>query len=366
MPSSRPANGELLSPQQDDAGRDSRSTLLMPLCLPRIKHTRLAPGSMARAMLLALLLSVSATVFFLNAQQMLEDGLVPLEAIGNSTGPPFPMVKMHTLVNGTVILSLSPQPRGCPPIRPALIGIPTILHNHNSVRRAFLRLLYARDPAGVDVRFVFGIPAKQSSLQLAIEARDHPRDTIVTRRREGMNNGKTLDWLRIARSQCWTPHPTVPGQWCRAYSFVGKSDDDSVIHLRRLANLLDGMREGTRFVGRVWGLTKSVHLRHMTGMLYLLSLDMLEWVFWHPEIAVPNEKDGEDLQLANWIRQGNLSVSWEHQEWFHDRERDRWRENKGFSHRMVTENTVIVHHCKNEYQFWKCAMRMYEGYDAWE
>ncbi|KAI8613591.1 hypothetical protein BC830DRAFT_1168976 [Chytriomyces sp. MP71] len=253
----------------------------------------------------------------------------------------------------------------CPVPRAALIGIPSVMSHPNSVRRRDLRKRYATLNAGlaesdkIDFRFVFG----RTNEALHKRALAEGRDVILTDRVEGLTNGKIFDWIRAARNLSYAAHPTREGVYCRKYLYIGKSDDDSVIHVPRLSKLLTHLWENNEkgeslFVGRNWDRGgRHPALKHMTGMLYLTSLDVTEWLSVSKLPLVIRPKIGEDLQFSRWIIQGNLSVTWIDRDEFHNREAD--GEPVSFAHRPIGEDTIVVHHCKSHRHFFKCLLRMF-------
>ncbi|KAJ3238458.1 hypothetical protein HDU81_007727 [Chytriomyces hyalinus] len=269
-------------------------------------------------------------------------------------------------------ISLSSPPllnaRGCPPPKAALIGVPSLLSFDNAVRRKYLRDLYTKynqilpEASQIDFKFMYGISSKpQFPFQMALERLSNPNDTLTTSHEENMNKGKTLDWFLFARNLSYTAHPTRAGKWCQKYLYVGKTDDDAVIHVPRLSARLQelAISKSSQYIGRVWGKTKKTDLKHMTGMLYVVSLDVLEWMYSNPKKTPVSGVLGEDLQFSRWITDAQLDVEWVDETRFHDRPRD--GELSGWSPAPITNQTIVVHYCKTPRQFFRCIMKLFEN-----
>ncbi|KAJ3066345.1 hypothetical protein HDU98_010368 [Podochytrium sp. JEL0797] len=174
-------------------------------------------------------------------------------------------------------------------------------------------------------------------------------DVMVTERYENRDDGKLLDWFRLARRELFYE---VDGGWCKRYEYVGKGDDDAVIHVERLSGMLRGVPVGTNYVGRLsYGGWRG---QHMTGMLSLVTPDLVEWI--HESEIPEREKDGiEDVQLGNWLWDGNLEVTLVQKEReFHN------TPNGPYFQRRIDGDSVVVHYCKHLEQFFDCCKRLYE------
>ncbi|KAJ3297622.1 hypothetical protein HDU79_002796 [Rhizoclosmatium sp. JEL0117] len=251
---------------------------------------------------------------------------------------------------------------GCPSPKQALIGVFTQATKESSFHRTVLRKLYETSPAAsaFDIKYVFGNGADLSmDSALAIEEMFYPDDTVVTPRRENRDAGKILDWFKWARSEMYTKHPTKSGKVCLKCRFVGKSDEDAVIHLERLQKLLEGLKgdmDGTaRFIGRSF----ETPVLHMTGMLYLLSANAVEWID-SAEIAATYFKGIEDVIVGYWMSSGNITVDYiEQGKKFHD-----LAESNSFSDGDTTDETVVLHWCKDANRMYRCILELFGNREA--
>ncbi|KAJ3025054.1 UNVERIFIED_CONTAM: hypothetical protein HDU68_007519 [Siphonaria sp. JEL0065] len=154
------------------------------------------------------------------------------------------------LIQKNSSVSLNLENFGCPLPKPALIGVLSVLQQNNTARRNYLRQKYTEMNTNllpseqIDVKFIFGRPSsKEEVIQLNLEREINPNDTIITNRLEGVNNGKSVDWFRIARNLVYVPHPNQEGRWCRKYLAVAKTDDDTVISVPRASKLFLSLRK---------------------------------------------------------------------------------------------------------------------------
>ncbi|KAJ3022263.1 UNVERIFIED_CONTAM: hypothetical protein HDU68_009232 [Siphonaria sp. JEL0065] len=284
--------------------------------------------------------------------------LLKMSEVANWTAPFFipanetlpPRTKLHLNVH-----------LSCPtPPRMALIAILTIPSFDNTARRSYQRIQYAlenrriQNPKDkIDFVYFFGKPySPESKFQMNLEFNEHPEDTIITDRYEDRDDGKVLDWFEYARSQMYIPHPTLNGEWCLRYQYIGKSDDDSVIHVSRLSSILKKLPNGSNYVGRVS--YPNQRNQHMTGMLYLLTSDIVEWINDSP-IPESNKIGVEDVNVGQWLWDGNLDVELIH--------RDREFHNlpsAPYFQRRIDNDSVVVHYCKHLEQFFECMKGLYD------
>ncbi|KAI8622219.1 hypothetical protein BC830DRAFT_1163127 [Chytriomyces sp. MP71] len=258
------------------------------------------------------------------------------------------------------VLHLKTADTGCPTPKAALIGILSEASLEKSARRNYLRRIYTNAGRGlphdqqIDFVYVFGATkASTSRYQLDLERYEFPGDMLVTDRVEGRDDGKILDWLFAARNLSLIPHPSRPEKWCRAYRWIGKGDDDALIHVPKLANMLKGLPQNeTQYIGRQtyrgFGFGT-----HMTGMLYLLTVDLAEWVV-QSDIPKTKLSGVEDVQLGKWIWDGKVRANWiDVQEAFHN------LPEAEYFQKRVSNSSVVVHWCKNTTQFFKCVKYLY-------
>ncbi|KAJ3297359.1 hypothetical protein HDU79_003974 [Rhizoclosmatium sp. JEL0117] len=284
-----------------------------------------------------------------------------------STRPP----SVHS--TGELEVALDATHPGCPVPRAALIGILTTPGLENSVRRAYLRTKYKELMEGVqeefkvDVRYFFGTSDKlETRYQLNLEKSQNPGDTVITTRIEHRDEGKILDWFTYARSQLYSPHPTLEGKFCKRYLFVGKTDDDSVVHLgklgRLLVNIVNTSKSATHFVGDMFydqiG-KKRTWIKGMHGMLYLMTADLVEWIV-HSKVPQENLKGIEDQQVGYWLMLSNIKIDWFDVglKRFHDLMNVNPITNT--FQNEITQETIVVHYCKTLEAFFKCMAGLFE------
>ncbi|KAJ3265997.1 hypothetical protein HDU77_003088 [Chytriomyces hyalinus] len=264
---------------------------------------------------------------------------------------PFPILENTTLTH----LGLTVSSAGCPPMKTALIGILSIPKLANTARRNYLRQIYSNlnsklpHDQQIDFIYVFGRALNpESETQLLLEKSMFPHDIIITHRKEGRDDGMIFDWFQEARKMAFSPHPTRHGEWCQMYRYFGKSDDDAVVHIERLSRLLATFPQGQpNFVGK-HALKDHLDMTHMTGMMYLLTADILEWIF-HSPIPRENLKGMEDVQVGKWLVLGAIEASWiDVGTKFHN------LPEADYFQKPVTNETAVVHWCKSETQFFKC------------
>ncbi|ORY35986.1 hypothetical protein BCR33DRAFT_790660 [Rhizoclosmatium globosum] len=233
-----------------------------------------------------------------------------LKPVSSQTAPP------HSPFHWRIGSSTGCDTPGCPVPRAALIGILTTPGLENSARRAYLRTKYKELMEGVqeefkvDVRYFFGTSDKlETRYQLNLEKSQNPEDTVIT--------------------TPLFPHPTLEGKFCKRYLFVGKTDDDSVVHLgklgRLLVNIVNTSKSATHFVGDMFydqiG-KKRTWIKGMHGMLYLMTADLVEWIRFH------------DLMNVNPITNTFQNE--------------------------ITQETIVVHYCKTLEAFFKCMAGLFE------
>ncbi|ORY35997.1 hypothetical protein BCR33DRAFT_855600 [Rhizoclosmatium globosum] len=253
-------------------------------------------------------------------------------------------------------LNLSPL---CPPTPPhlAMIAIFTIPEYENTARRTYLRfqynqqnkLLVANDQ--IHFKYFFGKGfSPDIAYQISLEQQMYPSDTVVTERYEDRDDGKILDWFRYARSELY--YEVEDGEWCSRYKFIGKGDDDGVIHVGRLSSMLKGIPDHeSSYIGRLS--YPNVRGQHMTGMLSLVTPDIVEWINESPFPA--ENKDGvEDMVLGTWFWDMNLEIKLvKIENEFHN------LPDGPYFQKRISNESVVVHFCKNNYQFFQCMRGLY-------
>jgi Galactosyltransferase len=125
--------------------------------------------------------------------------------------------------------------------------------------------------ADVDIRFVFcNLATREQQVFIALEIMRF-NDIIIMNCTENMNNGKTYQFLS-----------GVPELFSdRPYDYVMKADDDAYI---RLDSLVESLKDKSR-VDMYYGLVMPCDKENffpfppfMSGMGYVLSWDLIEWM----------------------------------------------------------------------------------------
>jgi len=175
-----------------------------------------------------------------------------------------------------------------------LIGILTRadLHNH----RHFLRLLYGVQSspiADIDVKFVFcNLTKEEQRVLVALEILRF-NDIIILNCVENMNSGKT-----------YTYFSSLPTILSRRYDYVMKADDDTFIRLEPLSASLTRLNRSDLYYGFVVPCpSKNPFVDYMSGMGYVLSWDLVEWIA-ASEIPVKDMVGPEDKMVGKWLAMG--------------------------------------------------------------
>ncbi|KAJ3004742.1 UNVERIFIED_CONTAM: hypothetical protein HDU68_004918, partial [Siphonaria sp. JEL0065] len=265
---------------------------------------------------------------------------------------------------------------GCPPPRAALVAIFTMAgSSFQASRRAILREKYQSlnaqlDPWNqIDIKFLFGsVDSFEKDMELAAEETMFPNETLVLERLEARDTGKLYDWFKHVHSkELYSQHPTIPSNLCPKYRFVGKGDDDAVIHIpryvywdggtllnqiTRLSRLLSSIPDEPVILGREYF---APHF-HMTGMLYLVSSHVASWIGTSP-IPASNITGIEDVVMGRWILNADdIKINRHNVIYrFHDLE-----ESTGFPHNKTTAESVVLHWCKDELRFFRCMSSLFD------
>jgi len=174
-----------------------------------------------------------------------------------------------------------------------LMGIVTIPSTYE--RRALLRLAYSLQPrpvrAVVDVRFVMcRIEREEDRILVALEIIAHG-DVVVLNCTENMNDGKTYAYFSA-----------VPELFER-YDYVGKTDDDTYYRVAALAESLRGKARRDAYQGFLTPCHWLPEKQYMSGMGYVVSWDVVEWIAATPELR-DDHHDWEDVDFGGWLRKG--------------------------------------------------------------
>ncbi|CAD6249217.1 unnamed protein product [Miscanthus lutarioriparius] len=176
-----------------------------------------------------------------------------------------------------------------------LMGIVTTPSTYE--RRALLRLAYSLQPrpvrAVVDVRFVMcRIEREEDRILVALEIIAHG-DVVVLNCTENMNDGKTYAYFSA-----------VPGLFAgERYDYVGKTDDDTYYRVAALAESLSGKARRDAYQGYLTPCHWLPEKQYMSGMGYVVSWDVAEWIAATPELR-DDHNDWEDVDFGGWLRKG--------------------------------------------------------------
>ncbi|KAL7192726.1 hypothetical protein ACSBR2_024527 [Camellia fascicularis] len=176
-----------------------------------------------------------------------------------------------------------------------LIGIFTRADLYD--RRHFLRLVYGIQSspiADIDVKFVFcSLTKPEQRVLVALEIMRF-NDIIILNCSENMNNGKTYTYFSSL------PH-IVPSR----YDYVMKADDDVYIRLAPLALSLKPLPRVDLYYGFVIPCTSlNPFVGYMSGMGFLLSWDLVEWI-GNSGIPAKDTFGPEDKLVGKWLNMGN-------------------------------------------------------------
>ncbi|KAI9330766.1 hypothetical protein BDR26DRAFT_871208 [Obelidium mucronatum] len=195
---------------------------------------------------------------------------------------------------------------GCPPPpKLALIGMLTVPQPMNLLRQQLLRRIYLNESAkfsrDIDFKFVYGT-ANDTESQEALHLQQllYPDDTVILPCLENMNEGKSFEWWKAARNLAYMRHPTNPAALCPRYEYIGKTDDDAVIHVERLQNFLRSLEktEDPSYIG-------TMQIRgggYMSGILHFLSVSLVEYITVDDhEWSEANKVGYEDKQTGEFV-----------------------------------------------------------------
>ncbi|TVU48973.1 hypothetical protein EJB05_00262, partial [Eragrostis curvula] len=210
-------------------------------------------------------------------------------------------------------------------------------------RRAHLRLAYSLQPrpvrAVVDVHYVFcNLDKEEDRVLVAMEIIAHG-DILVVNCTETMDAAKTYAYFSaVAR--------LFAGDDER-YDFVGKTDDDTHYRLAALADALRDKPRDSMYHGLLNPCHTTLEWQYMSGMGYVVSWDMAEWIATTDE-TIRNDQGWEDEVFGRWIRKaGKLkNVYGEEPRMYDYWDREMPTEVNCFRHEHVAD-TVAVHKLKD-------------------
>ncbi|KAF5732870.1 beta-1 3-galactosyltransferase 16 [Tripterygium wilfordii] len=217
------------------------------------------------------------------------------------------------------------------------IGILTRPDNYN--HRHFLRLVYGIQSspiADIDVKFVFcNLTKPEQRVLVSLEILRF-NDIVILNCLENMNNGKTYSYFS-----------SLPKILSKRYDYVMKADDDVFIRLKPLSLSLQHLPRVDLYYGFVIPCkSMNPHVEYMSGMGFLLSWDIVEWI-GRSEIPRTETVGPEDKLVGKWLKIGGKG-----QNRFSDKPRmyDYPGTNGRCSHELIPE-TVAVHRLKKWHQW---------------
>ncbi|XP_012065208.1 uncharacterized protein LOC105628412 [Jatropha curcas] len=176
-----------------------------------------------------------------------------------------------------------------------LLGVLTHPDKHD--RRHFLRLIYGiqESPiADIDIKFVFCSLTKYDQKVLISLEILRFNDIIILNCIENMNNGKT-----------YTYFSSLPRILPKHYDYIMKADDDVFIRLKPLSLSLKPLPRQDLYYGYVIPCeSKNPYEGYMSGMGFLLSWDIVEWI-GNSDIAANEIEGPEDKVVGKWLKMGN-------------------------------------------------------------
>ncbi|KAK4409493.1 hypothetical protein Sango_0022300 [Sesamum angolense] len=176
-----------------------------------------------------------------------------------------------------------------------LIGILTRPDRYDI--RHFLRLVYGTQSspiARIDVKFVLCQLTKPEQRVLVALEIIRFDDVIILNCSENMNSGKTYAYFS-----------SLPRILSARYDYVMKADDDVFLRLNPLALSLQTLPRKDLYYGFVIpcpSMKPFVH--YMSGMGFVLSWDLVEWISTSP-IPANNTFGPEDKLVGEWLNRGN-------------------------------------------------------------
>ncbi|KAJ3067533.1 hypothetical protein HDU98_009237 [Podochytrium sp. JEL0797] len=188
----------------------------------------------------------------------------------------------------------------------------TTTSTQSTINRQYLRSSYATRNKQIanplerfEFKFVYGAGRNEEEVEArAFESVLFPDDTVILDIPENMDNGKTFHWLRMSRKFLYTRHPKDLDAYCSRFNFVGKGDDDTIIHVPRLSRFFQTVSTTQlNYIG-------TYDMGYMTGLLYLLSSPLTEYItVADHEWSNANKVGYEDRVTGNLIQHTELKVN---------------------------------------------------------
>ncbi|XP_042404890.1 beta-1,3-galactosyltransferase pvg3-like [Zingiber officinale] len=174
----------------------------------------------------------------------------------------------------------------------SVITVPNAYERRSIVRNAYL-LQHSNINEGnsVDVRFVFcNLSTEEERVLVAMEIMVF-NDIIILNCTENMNEGKM-----------YTYFSSLPSMFGKGkYDYVVKTDDDTYFRLDNLIQTLIKAPKEEVYLGLLVPHVETVEF--MSGMGYILSWDMVEWIS-RSEMVRNHTAGPEDVVTAKWLEAG--------------------------------------------------------------
>ncbi|XP_071736038.1 beta-1,3-galactosyltransferase pvg3-like [Rutidosis leptorrhynchoides] len=225
-----------------------------------------------------------------------------------------------------------------------LIGILTRADNYD--RRHFLRLIYGIQSsplAQIDIKFVFcNLTKPEQRVLISLEILRF-NDIIILNCPENMNSGKT-----------YTYFSSLPSILSQPYDYVMKADDDVFLQLSPLASSLHPLPRSDMYYGFVVPCqSMNPFKEYMSGMGYILSWDLVEWIA--KSVIPKNDTFGpEDKLVGRWLNSSHKARNrFSNKPAMYDYPRTNGR----CSHELIPD-TIAVHRLKRWDQ-WLAVVRYF-------
>lgn len=197
-------------------------------------------------------------------------------------------------------LSVESGMSSMPPDLRLLIGVLTLPDHYE--KRNLLRLVYGVQlpvpAAKVDLKFVFcNLTKEEQKVMIAMEIMKY-NDIVILNCSENMDSGKTYIYFS-SLPDILSENPTS-----KPYDYVMKADDDVYF---RVGPLVEALRPLPR-EDMYYGLTAPCRVvnpynRYMSGMGYVLSWDIVQWIRYS-EIPRNHTEGPEDRLVGEWMNLG--------------------------------------------------------------
>ncbi|KAJ0697787.1 putative galactosylxylosylprotein 3-beta-galactosyltransferase [Helianthus annuus] len=276
----------------------------MILTIPQSKFFNMAKSEKGRRFIISSFLFIAFLCTIASINEIRFDHLLTFSKCALS----------YTSYNSSFDNSLLPVRSSDDEIR-VLLAILTLPDQYQ--RRQFLRLVYGTqtvESGRVDVKFVFcNLTKEDQKVLIALEIMRYD-DIIILNCTENMNKGKTYTFFSSLPDML-NDVPDGFGGSYPPYHYVMKGDDDAYF---RLDNLVESLRPLPR-EDLYYGYTipcdsMDPYGRYMSGMGYLISWDIVEWIR-DSEIPKSHLEGPEDKVFGDWMKEGQRGKNRHNAKW---------------------------------------------------